>query len=189
MTSQEAVYHAKCLVALYNKAERSKQSTISGNEKRIQGIALAQLAAYIEETNAETKGSAPTVFRLAELTDMYSNHLAQLGVKVSSRIHSTDLKERLSANVPGLQAHKKGRDIFLAFNDEVATALQQACERDFVNEAMTLLKATRIIRRDMLDTKSKFNGTFNNSCQQESVPESLKTLIGMILGGPDIKTQ
>jgi len=40
-----------------------------------------------------------------------------------------------------------------------------------------------------LDTKSKFNGTFNNSCQQESVPESLKTLIGMILGGPDIKTQ
>ena len=56
-------------------------------------------------------------------------------------------------------------------------ALQQACERDFDNEAMTLLKATGIIRRDMLDTKSKFNGTFNNSCQQESVPESLKTLI------------
>ena len=41
----------------------------------------------------------------------------------------------------------------------------------------------------MLDTKSKFNRTFNNSCQQESVPESLKTLIGMILGGTDIKTQ
>ena len=76
-------------------------------------------------------------------------------------------------NVSGLQLHNKGRDIFLAFNDEVATALQQACERDFDNEAMTLLKATRIIRRDMLDTKSKFNGTFNNSCQQESVPESL----------------
>ena len=52
---------------------------------------------------------------------------------------------------------------------------------------MTLLKATRIIRRDILDTKSKFNGTFNNSCQQES--ESLKTHTGMILGGPDIKTQ
>ena len=68
-------------------------------------------------------------------------------------------------------------------------AIQQACERDFDNEAMTLLKATRVIRRDMLDTKSKFNGRFNNSCQQESVPESLKTLIGMILGGPDIKTQ
>lgn len=120
---------------------------------------------------------------------MYSNRLAQLGVEVSGRVHSTDLKERLLANVPGLQAHKKGQDIFLAFNDEVATALQQSCERDFDNEAMTLLKVTRIIRRDILDMKSKFNGTFNNSCQQESVPESLKTLIGMILGGPGNKTR
>ena len=37
--------------------------------------------------------------------------------------------------------------------------------------------------------KSNFNGTFNNSCQQESVPESLKILIRIVLGGPDIKTQ
>ena len=41
---------------------------------------------------------------------------------------------------------------------------------------MTLLKATRIICRDMLDTKSKFNITF-------------KTLFGMIFGGTDFKTQ
>ena len=41
----------------------------------------------------------------------------------------------------------------------------------------------------MLDTKSKFNSTFSNSCQQESVPESLKTLFGMIFGGTDFKTQ
>ena len=77
MISQEAVCHAKCLVALYNRAERSKQSTINGNEKRIQGIALAQLVAYIEETRAKTKGSTLTVFRLAELTDMYCNRLTQ----------------------------------------------------------------------------------------------------------------
>lgn len=96
---------------------------------------------------------------------MYSSCLAQLRVEVSGRVHSTYLKEKLLANVPGLQANKKGRDIFLAFNDEVATALQQACKHDFDNEAMTLLKVTRIIQRDILDTKSKFNGTFNNSCQ------------------------
>ena len=64
--SQEAVYHAKCLAELYNKAERSKQSTINGHEKRIQGIALTQVVAYIEETRVATKGSAPAVFRLAE---------------------------------------------------------------------------------------------------------------------------
>ena len=46
--SQEAVYHAKCLAELYYKVERSKQSTIIGHEKRIQGIALAQVVAYRE---------------------------------------------------------------------------------------------------------------------------------------------
>ena len=190
MISQEAVYHAKCLVQLYKKSERSKQSPINGNEKRIQGIALAQVVAHIEETRAETRGSTPTVFRLAELTDMYSSCLAQLGVEVSGRVHSTDFQEWLLAIVPGLQANRKGQaGSFLAFNDEAGTALQQGCERDFDIEAMTLLKATRIICRDMLDTKSKFNSTFSNSCQQESVPESLKTLIGMILGGTDFKTQ
>ena len=33
MISQEAVYHAKCLVALYNEVERSKQITINGNKR------------------------------------------------------------------------------------------------------------------------------------------------------------
>ena len=119
MISQEAVYHAKFQLELYNKAERCKQSPINGNEERIQYITLAQVVAYIEETRAETRGSAPTVFRLAELTDMYSSCLAQLGVEVSGRDHSKDFKERLLAIVPGLQANKKGRDSFLAFNREV----------------------------------------------------------------------
>ena len=50
MISQEAVDHAKCLVSLYNKAERTKESAMDKDEKRIHGIALAQLVAYIEET-------------------------------------------------------------------------------------------------------------------------------------------
>ena len=54
---------------------------------------------------------------------MYSSRLAQLGVEVSGRVHSTDLKERLWAKVSGLQANKKGRDLFLAFDNEVATVL------------------------------------------------------------------
>ena len=88
-------------------------------KKRIQCITLAQVVAYIAETRAETRGSASTVFRLAELTDIYSSCLAQLGVEVSGRVHSNDFKERLLAIVPGLQANKKGRDSFLAFNREV----------------------------------------------------------------------
>ena len=47
LISQEAVYHAKCLVLLYNKAERLNQNPASSDEKVIQGIALAQLVAYL----------------------------------------------------------------------------------------------------------------------------------------------
>ena len=82
----------------------------------------------------------------------------QLGLEVSGRVHSTDLKERLLVNDSGLQANKKGRDIFLAFNDLndiVATALQQASKHVFDCEAITLHKTTRLIRRDMLDSKFK----------------------------------
>ena len=64
-------------------------------------------------------------------------------------------------------------------------ALEQARARDFDSEAMTLLKATRIIRRDIMNMKKKLK----NNWQQQSVPHSLKTMVGIILEGSDIKTQ
>lgn len=123
LMSQEAVYHSKCLVALYNKAQRASDSDESGSEKVIQGIALAQLVAYIEETRAESADSI-LVFRLAELSQMYSTRLGQLGGDDFTRVHSTHLKERILENVQGLQAHKQGRDVMLAFNDDIGQALK-----------------------------------------------------------------
>jgi len=54
LVSQDAVYHSKCLVSLYNRA-RSTQSSYSDFElvdsgKQLHGIVLAELIAYIEET-------------------------------------------------------------------------------------------------------------------------------------------
>ena len=57
------------------------------------------------------------------------------------------------------------------------------------DEAMILLRATNIIRHDILSTCVKFDGTFHTGCQQNSVPNSLKTFIGMVLGGPNITMQ
>ena len=120
LISQEAVYHSKCLVALYNKAQRSCDNR---SEKVFQGIALAQLIAYIEDARAKSEDKIP-VFRLAELTQMYSTRLKQLGGDTSTRVHSTDLKDRILANAPGLQADKQGRDVMLAFNKDIGQALR-----------------------------------------------------------------
>ena len=108
---------------------------------------------------------------------------------VSGRVHLTDLKRRLLAGIPGLQAHKQGRDVLLAFNDDVGSALKQVYENDFDDEAMILLRATNIIRRDILSTSVKFDGTFHTGCQQDSVPDPLKTFLRIVLGGPNITMQ
>lgn len=103
---QEAVYHSNCLVTLYNKAQRFSENTEGGEEKLHQGIALAQLVAYIEETRAESVDTIP-VFKLSELTQMYSTRLQQLGGDASTRVHSTNLKDRILENVPELQPHRQ----------------------------------------------------------------------------------
>ena len=68
-------------------------------------------------------------------------------MEVSGRVHSTDLKERLLANVPGLQADRKGRDIFLACNDEVQ---RRPCS------PQRPLKSYSSTKTDLEPTKSAF---------------------------------
>lgn len=54
LMSQETVYPAKCLVLLCNKTQRLNQNPASSDVKVSQGMALAQLVAYLEETRAES---------------------------------------------------------------------------------------------------------------------------------------
>ena len=64
--SQDAVYHRACLVALYNRARaRAKNIDKDKNQsqQRIEGIALAELIAYMKDTHIEN--DAAPVFRLA----------------------------------------------------------------------------------------------------------------------------
>ena len=51
---------------------------------------------------------------------------------------------------------------------------------------MTKSKSSK--QRTQIKTKYIFKGTFNDSCQQESVPQTLISLVRMILGGPSMDT-
>ena len=54
----EAKHHIQCLLSLYNRARQSKGSTEQDDTSAInQGIALAELVAYIEDTRAHNKKS------------------------------------------------------------------------------------------------------------------------------------
>ena len=81
LISQEAVYHKKCLVSLYNKAVRAKSSTSSKNDDNYEisaSIAFAELCSYIEDLR---NSSDLSVLKLADLTKLYTKRLEQLGSK------------------------------------------------------------------------------------------------------------
>ena len=55
----------------------------------------------------------------------------------SPEVNSTSLKDKLLEELPDLDAHKKGRDVLLAFQDDVGFALAETCD---YSEAIILAK-------------------------------------------------
>ena len=120
------------------------------------------------------------------MISLYTTRLKQLGTGAAGRIHSTKLKDRILSSFPDMEAHKQGRNSVLIGNEHIGSALSKACEYDADNDAVILARAARIVRRDMLQLKNKFDGSFDSKCQEESVPSSLMTLVSMVLNGPNI---
>ena len=174
MISQDVGYHTNCLVALYNRAKRSRHENTQKNAER-----QYQLVSYIEKIRPESITSVP-VFKLTELAKLYSDRPEELGANITGPIHTTRLKDRILANMPDMQARKHGRDVLLEFNEDNGTVLNNAYGRDFDDEGMILSQAARIVRRSMSETKYSFNGTFGKDCQSQSVSGLLLSLVKMI---------
>ncbi|XP_045131595.1 uncharacterized protein LOC123516404 [Portunus trituberculatus] len=118
--------------------------------------------------------------------------LAALYKKASTAEHAEDKEEKMKlilANFPDLKAYKEGRDILLAFDEDIGSALTKVCEKEYDDEAITLAKAAQIVRRYMLEKNASFTGSFDSECQTQSVPQTLLALVAMIHEGPSIKSQ
>ena len=176
-----------CLTSFYNRvraAERRESKESREPESTTHSLAFAELLDYIEETH-RVQATVP-VFQLSNLIHLYSRSLEQLGINDYSP-HVTRFKEKLQVHIPGPRAHIRGREILLTFEDDIGQAIIAACWYD--SDAIFLSKAAKIFRRDLLTTKSIFDGTCTSTCQEDSVPQSLISLINMILEGPSIEDQ
>lgn len=105
----------------------------------------------------EDEDNAP-VFKLSDVANLYKMRLEHLGATVTSRIHTTRLKDRLLSVLPDLRAHSQGRDTILTFENDIGPALMKACDHD--SDAMHLVRAAQIVRREMFDNRFTFDGTF-----------------------------
>ena len=111
----------------------------------------------------------PTVFPLSDISQLYQQRLAQLGVDIPN-VNTTRLKDKLLAEIPELQAHKKGRGVLLAFQNDVALSLSKASE---YYDALVIAKTAKVLRRHILEHQSKFDGTFPEGCVKDAIPPML----------------
>ncbi|KAG1656278.1 LMBR1 domain-containing protein 2 [Nymphon striatum] len=186
----EAKYHYDCLSLYKNRhrsAQRASHSYTATNESRLQeASAFAELVSYIE-CSVE---NGNYIFKLSELHGLYVSRLHNLGV--DKTIHKTRLKIQLLGHfLDGCQEQSDGKNILLVFNEGLKKILKLAVDsRIFEAEAISMVKLVKAVREEIFDWKlSQFTGSFKHNCQEESVPTSLKSLISMLLNGPNVTGQ
>ncbi len=103
--------------------------------------------------------------------DLNKQRLQQLG-EDASNINSIRLKEKILKELPELEAQKKGRNVLLAFQDDVGLALSESCA---YCDAIILSKAAKVLRCHMLDHKILADGilVYNMDSTEYYAPSSL----------------
>ena len=183
----EAKYHARCLTNLYNRARgKVPQIPCITSDQTCKGTALAELISYIEERRQD---EGIMVFKPVDLTKLYSARLDQLGVDVATQVNSKHLKDRILMHLPDLKAYKKGRDVFMAYEDDVGTFLRQGYQTDRDEQSIMMTQIANSIRRNIFTQEVTFSGSFAQSSQVESVPQSFLSFVSMLINGPNIMDQ
>lgn len=180
----EAKYHTKCLVSLYNRTRTVMKSTsekdleLHTERTTLDELAFSELVAYIDDF---IQCEDVVVLKLSDLTAIYQTKLQEL--KLEANINKTRLKEQILEAFPELSAHYEGRQVLFALKQDIGGVLKREALKD--SDGYHLAKAANIIRKDLTYVKNAFNGTFTENCQAEAIPASLKTLIKLIMKGPN----
>ena len=189
LIAREAKYHLKCLVNLRNMyrshIRKSSQKTQDMDEKLNESRAFAELTSYIERA----VDSGTLLFQLSDVHSMYVNRLEDLGI--DKKINKTRLKVSLLEKFPEAQEQHDGKNIIIVFEEGMKNMLREALKkRDFSEDVAVLVKAAAIVRNDIFNHDHfKFSGSFPLKCQEDSLPLSLKSLVSLILNGPNLKDQ
>ena len=104
-------------------------------------------------------------------------------------MHSTQLKNRILAASSDFEAKNIGREVYLTFKEEIGQILQNVYLEDDDEEDKYLAKAVNVVRREMFEMTSNFDGTFSSGCQINAVPKTLLILMDMIMNGSNLKSK
>ena len=129
-----------------------------------------------------------TVFKLSDLKKLYTERLEQLGGDSSKRINSTHLKNKILSQIPQLEAHNTPNEVVMSFKQDIGDSLLSAGQKRSDNDAVILMRAAQIVRKDIFQIQHKFEGSLVDESYNKS-PTSLTALMQMILAGTNITKQ
>lgn len=181
--AQELKYHRKCSVSLNNRVRALRRD----QDREIKNVveyprAFAEVVTYIYEQKLLNLTSEPSVFKVTELACLYTQRLLQLGVSIPI-VHKTRFKKQLLDHVPELKEFQNGREVLLSFNKDVGPFLSKACS---YSDALLIEKAAFLLRREMLQFKSRFEGHFQKEYVNNCVPHQLMQFFESSLSGVKI---
>ena len=134
-------------------------------------LAFAELLDYIKDGRGDSE--CPP-FKLSDLALLLKHRLTKLGAS-DTYVHRTKLKEKIMRKIPDIRCFKQGKFVCFAFDVQISALIFGKLDNNEQqdDEAIALLKAANIIRRDMFDHGQSFNGKFAADYQTRFVPNSL----------------
>ena len=135
--------------------------------------------------NIKDHHTSGMVFNMAHLKALFDKRLASLGYP-QSQCHTTRLRNDIISLNPDIKAIQKPSGSWdLVFDEDLSQALQEM--KDPTSSDMrTLAQAVKILRRDMLDKRQMFSGSFTSTSEADSVVPFLRSFLHMLLDGPGI---
>ena len=182
MIALNAMYHLKCLTNLYRKADAVDHSSEETyNCKIAKAQAFQELADYIEEH----RGSG-VILMMTDLKTLYENRLASLGYP-DTQSHTTRLKQDILSLFSDITAHQKPPGCWeFVFKKDLYEVLHEMKDNT-TPDVRTLVRAARILRRDMLQKKQLFTGSYTSTSEADSVTPLLRSFLHMMLDGTGIR--
>lgn len=186
----EAKYHKQCMDAFRVRYRSYKRSMATLSDTTDQSMTdsrvFVEMISYIE-ANVE---DGEYIFPLVDLHKMCVARFAALGYE--KQVNKTRLKNKLLNHYKDqCQEQSVGKQTVLVFNEGLQKLIKEELKsRDFEKDALSMVHIAKLIRQEISKTKfCTFSGSFTTDCQDDSVPNSLKVLISMLLYGSNIKDQ
>ena len=190
LVAAQAHYHNGCLTSFHNKHRSHQRSKLS--DKQLQTLLLEERvkAELIDSIKADA-AEGEHIFPFADLMRLYNGRRSDLGLPTRSR--GTAIKNDLLEAFKGdLEERGEGNQAkTLVFTHRLNTLVKEAVSRRKLDDDMKAIVSTaKIIREDIFNHNGfSFKGNFKKSCQNDSIPASLKTLMSMIINGTGLKDQ